>query len=53
MAEHVRADLVVLALEMSAVSRRKPAGGLVHHSDQGWQYISLETHEAAGEGAAM
>jgi putative transposase len=40
MAEHMRAELVVEALEM-AVSRRKPEPGLVHHSDQGSQYVSL------------
>jgi putative transposase len=40
MAEHMRAELVVEALEM-AVLRRKPAAGLVHHSDQGSQYVSL------------
>ena len=36
MAEHMRAELVVEALEM-AVSRRRPRAGLVHHSDQGSQ----------------
>ena len=40
MAEHMRAELVVEALEM-AVWRRKPAVGLVHHSDQGSQYTAL------------
>ncbi len=40
MAEHMRAELVVEALEM-AVLRRKPSAGLVHHSDQGSQYVSL------------
>ena len=40
MAEHMRAELVVEALEM-AVGRRKPSAGLVHHSDQGSQYVSL------------
>lgn len=40
MAEHMRTELVVEALEM-AVSRRKPEPGLVHHSDQGSQYVSL------------
>ena len=40
MADHMRAELVVAALEM-AVSRRKPQAGLVHHSDQGSQYVSL------------
>ena len=40
MADHLRAELVVDALEM-AVARRRPAAGLIHHSDQGSQYTSL------------
>ena len=40
MRDNMRAELVVEALEM-AVLRRKPAPGLVHHSDQGSQYVSL------------
>jgi putative transposase len=36
----MQAELVVEALEM-AVSRRKPEGELIHHSDQGSQYVSL------------
>jgi putative transposase len=40
MAEHMRAELVVEALEM-AVSQRKPERGLIHHSDQGSQYTAL------------
>jgi putative transposase len=36
MAEHMRAELVVEALEM-AVWQRKPDHGLIHHSDQGSQ----------------
>jgi putative transposase len=39
-ADHLRAELVVDALEM-AVARRRPDAGLVHHSDQGSQYTSL------------
>jgi putative transposase len=35
-----RAELVVDALEM-ALWRRRPAPGLVHHSDRGAQYTSL------------
>jgi putative transposase len=38
--EHLRATLVVDALEL-ALSRRRPQPGLVHHSDQGSQYVSL------------
>jgi putative transposase len=40
MATHLRAELVVDALQM-AIARRKPAPGLVHHSDRGAQYTSL------------
>jgi putative transposase len=36
MAEHMRFDLVVDALQM-AVHRRRPEPGLIHHSDQGGQ----------------
>jgi putative transposase len=39
-ARHVRAELVVDALEM-ATTRRRPASGLVHHSDRGSQYTSV------------
>jgi putative transposase len=40
MAPHLRTELVADALEM-AVQRRRPAAGLVHHSDAGTQYTSL------------
>ena len=40
MESHLRTELVVDALRM-AVWRRKPAPGLVHHSDQGAQYTAL------------
>jgi putative transposase len=40
MADTLEAKLVVDALEM-ALSRRRPGAGLVHHSDQGSQYVSL------------
>jgi transposase InsO family protein len=39
MAEHMRAEFVVEALEV-AVVRRQPDAGVVHHSDQGSQYVS-------------
>jgi putative transposase len=48
MADHMRAELVVGALEM-AVSRRKPEPGVVHHSDQGSQYVSLRLGERCRE----
>jgi putative transposase len=40
MATHLKSELVVDALQM-AIARRKPAPGLVHHSDRGVQYTSL------------
>jgi putative transposase len=40
MAGHMRAQLVRSALE-HAVARRRPAGGLIHHSDQGSQYTAV------------
>jgi putative transposase len=43
----VRTDLVVDAVEM-ATTRRRPAPGLVHHSDRGAQYTSLAFGEALG-----
>jgi putative transposase len=40
MTEHMRTELVADALQM-AVYRRRPEPGLVHHSDQGSQYVAL------------
>jgi putative transposase len=40
MAEHLRAELVVDALEM-AVWNRRPGDEVIHHSDHGCQYTSL------------
>ena len=40
MAPHLRAELVIDALEM-AISNRRPSSGLVHHSDQGSQFTSF------------
>jgi putative transposase len=48
MESHLRTELVVDALQM-AVWRRKPAPGLVHHSDQGVQYTSLSFSERLRE----
>ena len=55
MADHMRAELVVEALEM-ALWQRRPAVGLVHHSDRGGQYVSLifgQTARAAGIDISM
>lgn len=40
MADHLRTELVVGALEM-AVWNRRPGAGVIHHSDHGCQYTSL------------
>jgi putative transposase len=40
MADHLRTELVEDALRM-AVQHRRPAAGLIPHSDHGWQYTSL------------
>jgi len=55
MAAHMRTELVTEALQM-AVGRRRPAPGLLHHSDQGSQYASREYRhalEAQGMVASM
>jgi transposase InsO family protein len=39
-ADHMRTELVAEALAM-ALQRRRPAAGLIHHTDQGSQYVSL------------
>lgn len=55
MADHLRADLVIDALQM-AVARRRPGPGVVHHSDQGsqggfnWSLQHLD--ERSGDGQA-
>ena len=41
MANHLRTELVLDALEM-ALWKRRPAPGLIHHSDRGSQYTSVE-----------
>jgi putative transposase len=40
MANHLRTELVLAALDM-ALTQRRPAEGLIHHSDQGCQYTSV------------
>jgi putative transposase len=44
----LESELVVDALEM-AIARRRPPAGLVHHSDQGSQYVSLRFGERCRE----
>lgn len=44
----LRSQLVTEAVEM-AVRRRRPEGGLVHHSDRGSQYVSLAFGERCKE----
>lgn len=48
MARHMRTELVTDALGM-AVARRRPATGLVHHSDQGSQYTAVACSQRCAE----
>jgi transposase InsO family protein len=48
MATHMRASLVVDAPKR-ALARRRPDPGLIHHSDQGGQYVSLPFGRAVRE----
>ncbi len=48
MAEHLRAELVIKALEM-AVWNRQPSPGLIHHSHHGSQYTSLAFGQRLGQ----
>lgn len=41
MADHMRTDLVIQALDMALIQQR-PQPGLIHHSDRGSQYTSHE-----------
>ncbi len=50
MADHMRAELVVDALQM-ALARRRPGPGLVHHSDQGSQTALLPLASGGSAGA--
>lgn len=52
MATHLRTEIVVDALQM-AIARRKPAPGLVHHSDRGVQYTSLSFGERLKDGGLL
>jgi putative transposase len=55
MADYMRSELVLDALQM-ALDRRSPGPGLVHHSDQGSQYVSLafgQKARAAGIAQSM
>lgn len=55
MADHLRSELVLAALE-GAIANRRPSPGLIHHSDRGTQYTSVALAErlaAAGIAASM
>jgi len=43
MADHLRAELALEALEMALAKRQVFPGGLVHHSDRGIQYDGVRT----------
>ncbi len=55
MADHMRAELVTDALQM-ALANRRPERGLIRHSDQGSQFVSLafgQKARAAGIAQSM
>ena len=55
MADHLRADLPLAALRM-AISAQRPSAGLIHHSDRGVQYASVDYRklmQSAGLRASM
>jgi putative transposase len=55
MADHLRADLPLVALRM-AIAAQRPGAGLIHHSDRGVQYASAEYRkllQSAGFKASM
>ncbi len=52
MADHLRAELVTDALDM-ALGRRRPAPGLIHHSDRGSQYTSISLGQKLEEADIM
>ena len=52
MADHLRTELVLAALEM-ALQRRRPKAGLVHHSDHGCQYASAAFGRRLREGGLL
>ena len=52
MATHPKTELVVDALQMS-IARRKPAPGLVHHSDRGARYTSLSFGKRLEDGGLL
>jgi putative transposase len=41
LAQHLRAELALDALEMAIASRRQRLAGLIHHSDRGGQYLAI------------
>ena len=47
MATHMRAQSSSSTRSQMAVARRRPGPGLIHHSDQGSQYVSLAFGRAA------
>jgi putative transposase len=52
MANHLRAELVLDALNM-AIYTRRPQPGLIHHSDRGSQYTSVEFGSRLREGGLL
>lgn len=52
MADHMRVELPLAALEM-AITRRRPPRGLIHHSDRGSQYTSGDYQRALADAGIL
>ncbi len=52
MADHLRTELVLAALEM-ALGTRRPAAGVIHHSDHGCQYTAVAFGERCRRGGVL
>jgi len=49
----LRSDLAIDALEMALWARGGDAGGVIHHSDRGVQYLSIRYTERLAEAGAV
>lgn len=52
-ADHMRSELVVDALQMAIWRRKPPAGKTICHSDRGVQYLSIRYTERVAEAGGV
>jgi putative transposase len=53
LAQHLRTDLALDALEMAVWTRSERLSGLVHHTDRGTQYLAIRYTERLGQLGAV